>query len=247
MKLIFFDMDGVLTPKAHAIHLAEMTGRQDELIRIFSGTTNKKIGLEWVIRKGVKLFQGVPQSALKEAGETLPIVKGAEKAVESLKEAGYQPILITNGVEQIAHAFADRIGITECYGNTLEIKHDAITGNLDSTTLITLQSKGDLVRKLVSQRSSKKKSVAVGNDENDWAMFQEVSFSILFNPSSNLRDRLKQCLDEAQKGFKKEFIEFSRSVDVIIEQPDLELLLPFLVPEPTVFPKKVRIEKTKFI
>jgi hypothetical protein len=78
-------------------------------------------------------------------------------------------------------------------------------------------------------------------------MFQQVGFSILFNPSSNLTERLKKCVDEAEKGFKKEFIEFSRSVDVIIEEPDLQLTLPFLIPEPTVFPKKVRIEKTKFI
>ncbi|MBU7047586.1 MAG: hypothetical protein HXS54_14220, partial [Theionarchaea archaeon] len=67
------------------------------------------------------------------------------------------------------------------------------------------------------------------------------------NPSSNLKERLKRCLDEAEKGFKKEFIEFSKSVSVIIEEPDLRLLLPFLVPEPTVFPEKVRIEKTRFI
>jgi phosphoserine phosphatase len=247
MKVVFFDMDGVLTPTAHAIHFAKMVGRQAELKKIFSGTTNKKIGLEWVIRKGVSLFCDVPESTLKEVGETLPVVKGAEKAIEALKKAEYEPILITNGVQQIARAFAERLGITECYGNILEIREGKITGTLGSEPLITLQSKGDLVRKIVAQKSSRKESVAVGNDENDWAMFQEVGFSVLFNPSSNLTQRLKQCLEEAEKGFKREFIEFCRSVDVIIEQPDLELLLPFLVPEPTVFPEKVRIEKTRFV
>ncbi len=247
MKLIFFDMDGVLTPTAHAIHFAEMVGKQKELKKIFSGTTNKKVGLEWVIRKGVTLFAGIPGELLEEAGKSLPVVKGALKTIQKLKEAGYQPILITNGIEQVARAFADRLHIEECYGNTLEIKDGVITGALDSTTLITLKSKGDVVRKMVAKRSLKKESVAVGNDENDWAMFQEVGFSILFNPSPNLIERLNQCLREAEKGFKKEFIEFSKSVDVIIEQPDFELMLPFLIPEPTVFPKKVRIEKTKFV
>ncbi len=246
MRLIFFDMDGVLTPKAHAIHLAEMVGKKDELKKVFSGTTPKKIGLEWAVRKGARMFADVPESLLEEAGKSLPVVKGAAETVKELKQAGYEPILITNGVEQVARVFAHRVGIPEWYGNKLEIKDGKITGDFDTSTLITLKSKGDLVRKLVS-RSSKKESVAVGNDENDWAMFQEVGFSILFNPSSNLRERLKQCLDEAEKGFKREFIEFSKSVDVIIEKPDLRLLLPFLIPEPTVFPKKVRIEKTRFI
>ncbi|MBU6996276.1 MAG: HAD family phosphatase [Theionarchaea archaeon] len=247
MKLAFFDMDGVLTPTAHALHFAEMVGREPQLKKVFTGTTNRKIGLEWVIRKGASLFCDMPESTLREAGETLPLVKGAEKTIEALKEAEYQPIIITNGVLQIASAFAERLGITECYGNVLEIREGKITGAFVSETLITLQSKGDLVRKIVAQKSSRKESVAVGNDENDWAMFQEVGFSILFNPSSNLTQRLKQCLEEAEKGFKKEFIEFCKSVDVIIERPDFELLLPFLIPEPTVFPDKVRIEKTRFV
>jgi phosphoserine phosphatase len=246
MKLIFLDMDGVLTPKAHALHLAEMVDKTDELKKIFTGTTNKKIGLEWVVRKGSQIFAGIDASFLQKAGETLPMVKGAEKTVKELKKGGYEPILITNGIVQIACAFAEKVGINKYYGNTLEIKDGKITGNLDTSTLITLQSKGDVVRKVVSDTQAEK-SVAVGNDENDWAMFQEVDFSILFNPSSNLINRLEKCLKEAEKGFKKEFIEFSRSVDVIIEEPNFELILPFVIPEPTVFPDKVRIEKTKFV
>jgi HAD superfamily phosphoserine phosphatase-like hydrolase len=247
MKLIFFDMDGVLTPKAHAIQLAELINRGDELKKIFTGTTNKKIGLEWMIREGVKLFGDIPESMLEQAGKKLLMTKGTLETIKELKKGGYIPILITNGIEQVAGVFAQRLSLEEWYGNTLETRDGRTTGQLDSPSLITLQSKGDLVRKLVMHRSTKKESVAVGNDENDWAMFKEVGFSILFNPSNTLKERLKRCLDEAEKGFKKEFIEFSRSVDVIIEEPDLQLLLPFLIPEPTVFPDKVRIEKTKFI
>ncbi len=247
MRLVFFDMDGVLTPKAHAIFLAEMVHRGDELRKIFSGTTNRKIGLEWVVREGAKIFKDVPESQLEEAGKKLPMAKGATKTIKELKKAGYEPILITNGIEQIAGPFAQRLGISEWYGNTLQIREGRTTGDLDTSELITFQSKGDVVRRIVAQRSSKSESVAVGNDENDWAMFQQVGFSVLFNPSPNLKNRLKKCLDEAEKGFKKEFIEFSKSVNVIIEEPDLQLMLPFLIPEPTVFPDKVRIEKTKFI
>lgn len=240
-------MDGVLTPKAHAIQLAEMIGKEDELKRIFSGTTNKKVGLEWVIRGGARIFADIPESTLEDAGKKLPLLKGAEEIIRELKNAEYQSILITNGIEQIAGAFACRLGIPEWYGNTLEIRNGKATGQLGSSALITLQSKGDLVRRIVARRSTVRESVTVGNDENDWAMFKEVGFSILFNPSSNLKKRLKRCLDEAEKGFRKEFIEFCRSVDVIIEEPDLELMLPFLVPEPTLFPGKVKIEKTKFV
>lgn len=77
----------------------------------------------------------------------------------------------------------------------------------------------------------KNESVAVGNDANDCPMFEGVGFSILFNPPPNLKDHLKWCVDRAEKGFKKECIVYSQSVDIIIEEPDLRLLLPVLAPE----------------
>lgn len=247
MKLIFFDMDGVLTPKAHGIQLAEMAGKGEELKKLFSGTTNRKIGLEWMLRGGARIFTGIPQSMFTEVGKKLPMVKGAERTIQELQKAGYHPIIITNGIEQIAKVFGERLGISECYGNTLEIQEGYATGQLDSSLLITLQSKGDVVRKIISNRSSPEESVAVGNDENDWAMFREVAFSVLFTPSANLKEKLKNCLNEAEKGFREDFIEFCRSVNVIIEEPDLLLLLPFLIPEPTVLPKDIKIKKKKFV
>lgn len=247
MKLIFFDIDGVLTPTAHGIHLADMVGKGEELKKVFSGTTNRKIGLEWVVRVGARIFQGIPESVLEEAGETLPLIEGAEEVIAELKKAHYHPVVITNGIGQVAAVVARRVGIEEWYGNILEVEDGSVTGHLDTSSLITLQSKGDVVRKIVAQKSSREESVAVGNDENDWAMFQQVGFSILFCPSSNLRKRLKRCLENAEKGAKRDFLEFCQSVDVIIEDPNLRLLLPFLIPEPTIFSKKVKIEKTKFV
>jgi phosphoserine phosphatase len=230
-------MDEVLTPKAHHILMAEMIGKEDRLYEIpekLSSGTDKKLGLEWIVKETVELFAGVPESVLEDTGKKLPIMKGAVKTMKELKKGGYHPILITGGFEQVAGVFARRLGITEWYGNALEIKDGITTGRLHSAPLITLQSKGYLVRERLAHKSSKKKSVAVGNDVNDWAMFQEVGFSILFNPASDLKERLKWYFDTGEKGLKKEFIEFYRSVDVVIEEPDLQLLIPFLIPEPTV-------------
>lgn len=247
MRLIFFDMDGVLTPHPHNIRLAEMTGRKNEFLKsfkeFFRGTIDDEKVVEWLVEKTAKLFVGVPESVLEDLGKELPITKGAVETIETLKKYRYHPILVTNGIEQVAGAFARRLGITEWYGNALEIRDGRITGGLHSSLLITLQSKGDLVRKIIAQRSSKKESVAVGNDVNDWLMLREVGFSILFNPSSDLQERLRWYADKGEKGFEKEFIEFSKIVNVVIEKPDLRLLIPFLVPEPTASPENSELRK----
>ncbi len=237
MKLIFLDMDGVLTPIPHPIQLAEMIGRADELYEISKGIfcgTNGRIGLEWIVKEMAKVFLDVPETALEDAGKRLPVMRGASETIRELKKGGYHPILITSGFEQVAGVFAHRLGITEWYGNALEVKNGKTTGRLYSLTLASLHSKGDLVRKMVAHRSSKRESVAVGNDVNDFSMFQEVGFSILFNVSSNFDQRLPDCLNIEEKGFRKGLIDFSRNVDIVIKEPDLRLLIPFLVPEPNI-------------
>jgi phosphoserine phosphatase len=138
--------------------------------------------------------------------------------------------LITNGIEQVAGVVAERLGITEWYGNTVEIKDKTVTGRFCSSPLLALCSKGDLVRDMVVQRSSKRESAAVGNDVNDWPMFEEVDISILFNPSPYLKKHLQWCVKRGEKGFKKECIAYSRCVDIVIKERDLRLLLPFLLP-----------------
>ncbi len=234
MKLVFFDLDGVLTPESHLTQLAKNTGREDEFRRILEKITSeasKKMELEYLAREMFSIFADVPEPILEETGEALPLMEGAIETIEELKKGGYQPILVTNGIEQVANIFSQKVGIAELYANTLEIKGSKTTGRLSSSPLLTLQSKGDLVRKLVTQKSSRKECAAVGNDVNDYAMFQEVGISILFNPSPNLKERLEWCSDREEKGFVETFIEFTETVDAVIERPDLRLLLPILLSE----------------
>ena len=240
MTLIFFDLDGVLTPKPHSLQVAEMVGREDELYEIFenvSSGTNGKVWLEWLVEEMVKMFADIHESILEDAGKKLPIMKGAVETIKELKRAGYNPILVTNGIEQVARTFARRLGITEWYANTLEIKDGKTTGRLRFSPLLTLQSKGDLVRRMMAHTSLKKGSVAVGNDANDWPMFQEAELSILFNPPPDLEDRLKWYMNTEEKEFREKFTEFLRCVDVVIKEPNLQLLLPYVVPESFSSPK----------
>ncbi len=231
MNPVFFDLDGVLTPKDHYIQLAELVGREEEIYEISKKGISEidRIGLEGIIREMARGFVDIPEFVLKDAGMSLPPMKGARETIRELKKYGYTPILITGGIEQVAGAFAQRMGIIEWYGNTLEIKNGRTTGRFSTLPLARLQSKGELVRKIIASKSSRRLSAAVGNDVNDWTMFQEVGTSILFNPSSNLEPLLRWCVYRGERGFTQDCIEFSSSVDVIIEKPDLNLILPFLL------------------
>ncbi|MFQ6088476.1 MAG: HAD family hydrolase [Candidatus Methanofastidiosia archaeon] len=244
MRLIFFDFDGVLTPTSHALEIAKKIGREREIKKLFSGTLNKKVGIEWIILRGLEFLKGVEIETLEDVGEKLPLMNGAERTIDELKANDYHPILITNGFKEVSEVFGRKLGILECYGNSLEIENSKFTGKLKKRELLSLKSKGDFIRGYLSRKGfSKEDCIAVGNDENDWWMFKEAFFSILFNPSRRLLKRLEDSIKRAERGSKREFIELARNVDVYITKANLELMLPFLIPEPTKFPENVEIEK----
>jgi len=242
--VIFFDMDGVLTPQAQALQLAETIGKKSQAMKVFAGQLRKQVGLEWILSKGAKFIAGQPNSVLKETAQKMLITKSAKDTISQLKEASYRPIIVTNGFEEIARDFGKRIGIDEVYGNSPEVKDGILTGELKDTKLLTLKSKGDFVRNYIKTKGiGKKSTVAVGNDENDMFMFNEVGLSIVFNPSRSIKSNITRSFSKAIEGQRRDFIKLTKIVDIVILENDLSKVLPFLVPEPRKFSDKVKIDE----
>ena len=161
---IFFDMDGVLTPQAQALQLAETIGKKSQAMKVFAGQLRKHVGLEWILSKGAKFISGQPQSVLRETAQKMLITKSVRETITQLKEASYQPVIVTNGFEEIARDFGKRIGIDEVYGNSPDMRDGILTGELRDTKLLTLKSKGDFVRNYSKEKGIvKRNTVAVGN------------------------------------------------------------------------------------
>jgi HAD superfamily phosphoserine phosphatase-like hydrolase len=237
---IFFDMDGVLTPQAQALVLAETIGKKKEAMRVFAGQLKKQVGLEWILSKGAQFLAGHDAGILSKAALKMQYTKGAKEAVKALKDASYQPIIVTNGFEEMARVFGKRIGIEECYGNIPAQGDGLLTGEIADGKLLTLKSKGDFVRSYLKSRGIDREStVAVGNDENDMFMFREVGLSIAFNPSSSIKHSITNSFTHAIDGQRRDFIEFTKAVDIVILNNDMTKILPFLIPNPNKFAQKI--------
>jgi len=242
--VIFFDMDGVLTPQAQALQLAQAMGKKSQAMKVFAGQLRKQVGLEWILSKGVKFLSGQRQTILKETAQKMIITKSTKDVITQLKDADYRPIIITNGFEEMARAFGKRIGIDEVYGNAPEVKDGILTGNLSVSKLLTLKSKGDFVRDYLRRNGiDKKNTVGVGNDENDMFMFKEVGLSIVFNPSRSIKRNISSSFTKAMDGKKRDFLKLTKAVDIVVLENDMSKLLPFLVPIPNKFSKKVQIDE----
>jgi len=248
MRVIFFDFDGVLSPATHGMELARLSGREDEIQKLFSSFSKSKTGVEWAVYRGISFFQGMEQGKMALIAQHLPLTPNVGETIAQLKEAGYHPVIVTSGIQEVAESFGTRVGIEEVYGNSLEIRDGMLTGKFTRHPLLTIKSKGKLVREYLKRNSMQKKDVVgVGNDENDWAMFYECGFSILFNPSTRLLGKIEESMKKAEAGKKRDFYDVLRHINVVIKENDLSFILPFLVPDITMFPERLKIKKSKYL
>jgi len=246
--VIFFDMDGVLTPQAQALELARTIGKKDKAMKVFAGQLKKQVGLEWILSKGATFLTGQPENVLRKTAQRMQMTKSVRETITQLKDASYRPVIVTNGFTEIAAAFGERIGITEAYGNSPEVVDGKLTGEISDGKLLTLKSKGDFVRNYLKDHGiSRDHTVAVGNDENDLFMFKEVGLSIAFNPSKSIKQSITSSFSKAMDGQRKEFIEFTRVVDIVILNDDLSKIIPFLVPKPDKFSSQVNIDEKTIV
>jgi hypothetical protein len=54
-------------------------------------------------------------------------------------------------------------------------------------------------------------------------------------------------MKKAEAGKKRDFYDVLRHINVVIKENDLSFILPFLVPDITMFPEKLKIKKSKYL
>lgn len=246
--VIFFDMDGVLTPQAQALQLAQEMGKKKDFLRLFAGQLRKQVGLEWILSKGAQFLKGQDDGILKRTAQKMTFTPSAKPTIDALVKASYRPVIVTNGFQEMAEVFGARMGIKEAYGNAPESRDGILTGEIADGPLVTIKSKGDFVRNYLKDKGIEKShTVAVGNDENDIFMFREVGLSIAFNPSASIKNTIKQSFSKAMDGDRREFLKLTKEVDIVVLQNDLSKILPFLVPRPDKFSKQVRMDEKTMV
>lgn len=243
-RIIFFDMDGVLTNKNHVIEISKIANVEKEMKDLLtdikvSEWSKGKIGLDWVIRRGVLLLRGIDIDDLVKIGKEIPLMNGARKTIKVLKGNKYYPIIVSSGLFPTCNEVGKRLGINEIYANVPEVNDkNKLTGNvhtlipsdnnMDMDRNRIIASKGLLIRKIaIKNKINLKNAVSVGNDENDLSMFENVAFSILFNPP-----RLLLYWKYNEEVFWLRYQKLEKYVKTIIFNKNLTKILDYLIPEP---------------
>ncbi|ADG13403.1 phosphoserine phosphatase SerB [Methanocaldococcus infernus] len=192
-KIIFFDFDSTLINNETIDELAKEAGVEREVKEITKKAMRGEIDFKEALKERVKLLKGLPLEKVNEAIERLTLTEGAEETIKELKKKGYIVAVISGGFDIALNKFKDKLNIDYSFGNTLIVKDNKLTGEVEEKVI----DKGEVVENLVKElKIPKENIVVVGDGANDIAMFEKAGLRIAFCAKPILKEKADICIEK---------------------------------------------------
>lgn len=186
MKLIIFDMDGVIFEHLNFwLELHKAYGTYEDgagLTKKYLKTNYQKLVDEVVGR----LWKGKPAKPYFDLIKKVKYLPDIKETAKELKKKGYKLAIISAGPKELAERAKEELGIDYIYTNELLIKDNKIVGSRDIKHWpIRSGNKADALRELCRKHNTDLRDVIiVGHDEADVKMAKSAGFAIALNPTS---------------------------------------------------------------
>lgn len=199
-KLVVFDMDGVLADAESSwVHVHKCFGvNNDHSLRAY--LQGEIDDLEF-IRRDIALWRekepGVTAARIKILLSDVPLMNGAEKALEELKSRGVRTAIVSAGIDLLADMIAERIPIDIRLANGMKTdERGTLTG--EGILRVKLTEKGEAVSRIARRfRLDREEVAAVGNSRYDVSMFKASGRGIAFNPEDeDVRKQASAVVEE---------------------------------------------------
>ena len=217
IKLVFFDMDGVLYDNpgykenstwSILFYDLGMSSEHEKLREKFLKGIFPTY-MEWADEACKILKQyGLTRRKFMETINKRPLMNGARETINELKKRGYKTGGITGSFEALALKAKEELGLDYAIGHCRLIFDDF--DNLKDWVLIPcdFEDKKDFIMKMANDLNiSCSECCYIGDGINDISIFREVGLSIAFNATEE---------------------EVRKNADIIIDKKDLREILKYL-------------------
>lgn len=179
-RAVFIDVDGTLTDDISGwekIHLRfDLKDEMNKNVeRFFAGEIDYD---QWAL-DDVAMWKGKSYLEFQEALKNPKLRKGAIEGVSKLKNAGFDVILVSGGLDEMVKHVALSVNADRFYSN--EIGHT--NGILDGSLTIKVgNSKSDVIKKIAKENEYNLDVCgAIGDNVNDIGMFGQVGYAVAIN------------------------------------------------------------------
>jgi len=207
IKLIFFDMDGVLTKeKSSWFYVNNRLGinNRENYMNYISGKLDYYDFFKMDIAGWMEKYPGISKEEIKGILDEIPAVSGIEKCMAYMKKNKIISVIVSGGISWLSDRIKKSYGIDEAYANRIFFDNE---GKVipDGEVLVNPLRKDLVMEKIMAEHKiSPEECIALGDSESDYSMYKAVNNFIAFNSDSNILSRVAR-------------INLSGNIDSIIE------------------------------
>lgn len=225
IKLVVFDLDNVIIDGEAIDEIGKLANVEDEIAEITEKAMQGEIDFETSIKDRVKLLEGTSIEDIQKVADELPLMNGAEEAINNLKNEDLKVAIISGSFDVVENAIKEKLDVDYIYTNSFIVEDGKLTGEVEGP--LVSGSKADVLKDLSEETGiSLDEVVAVGDGANDISMIEAAGIGIGFNAKPSVKEIADIVVEE--KDLNKVFDEINNqltaeiAIDAAVDQEEKE-------------------------
>ena len=195
IKLVVFDLDNVIIDGEAIDEIGKLANVEEDIAAITEKAMQGEIDFETSIKDRVQLLEGTSIEDIEKVAEDLPLMPGACKTVNCLKDKGVDVAIISGSFDVVAEKINDKLGVDTVYTNSFTVEDGKLTGEV--TGPLVSGSKLDVLKDHVEEAGiTLDEVVAVGDGANDISMIESAGCGIAFNAKDSVKEIADVVVEE---------------------------------------------------